>query len=61
MGKCFAVHRPRVGFRRGTVSMGKGGVDLKSMGVVYTVARTGKLCVADCVDGATQGNVGHGS
>lgn len=59
LGQCFTVRHPRVGFRRGTISMGEGGVDLKNMGMVYPVARPGKLCVADCVDGATQGNVGH--
>lgn len=59
LGQCFTVRRPRVGFRRGTISMGEGGVGLKSMGVVYPIARPGKLCVADCGDGATQRNVGH--
>ncbi len=39
--------------------MGHGGVDLKNMGVVYSVARSGKLCVAYSVDGETQGNIGH--
>lgn len=41
--------------------MGDGGVDLEGVGVVYALAWPRKLCVADCVDGATQGNVGHSS
>lgn len=48
-----------MGALRGTVSLEQSGIDLKNMGVVYPVARPGKLCVADGVDGATQRNVGY--
>lgn len=57
LGRYIALHCGRMGFRRGTVSLGDGRVDLKGLGLVYAVARCRKLGLADCVDGSTQGDV----